>query len=640
MRVLLFVLLLTLIIGTVAAASDAGFVKAKDGSFYLNGAVWHPFGAMYTPLYSQAGVGKESKDWIADYDPKAVDDDLDLMQSLGFNALRILDSVYYNNNHRNESWVTYPTPETSYKTRFNDFLDKLGKRGMKAQIFFHYTPEGSRWIPSIFDFISNKAIRDQSLGLIQKTIKELGLASRPEVWSYEVDWEPTIGGDALRNSKQALVLWNQWIEDHYGSAENARKSWGYIGEVKEIGGTHYVSAPTDDQMLSDGEWTKKSVAYRRFVIELINKKYAYLTKAIRDVDPNHLVTGQRVVFVSRIPFTDTKILYPIRHTCTYQDYIGYTFSPHDTWGLYDINEYQNNPDRFRKQAFAIRYSKSNKPVIYDEFGATTYYEKPEHPEEHFEQVQKIHYRRMLEVGKEFGIDGVLAWWWQGKRPMDKNDGEISDWGIRRMNGTLKPCSEVLKEQSPLIKSIPEYKPDMTLVADEWAHANEADMYIQGKQEFLTALQQGKRPDVVTQYEGTTSANCPLTRLDGSENSFGPVRAFNSSLGVIEIETTPNNWDTAQYGDLIKVGHDEVAIKLQPGNTGDALWLSKPENGKGNVVLVVKSGQLETEYAIPADIKPDTFIKMRVTVLVGETKIFMRSKGRADFGEVFKLRLLR
>jgi hypothetical protein len=79
---------------------------------------------MYTPLYAQPGEGKEPKDWIVDYDPKAIDEDLDLMQSLGMNAVRLIDSEKFGGGHRRENWATYPTPSTSYKARFNDCLDR------------------------------------------------------------------------------------------------------------------------------------------------------------------------------------------------------------------------------------------------------------------------------------------------------------------------------------------------------------------------------------------------------------------------------------------------------------------------------------------------------------------------------------
>ena len=129
------------------------------------------------------------------------------------------------------------------------------------------------------------------------------------------------------------------------------------------GAQRFISPPTDDEEVTDGEPTKKCVAYRRFVTELINTKYAYLTDTIPSTDPNHLLTAQRVAFVSVIPFSDKTIAYPLRHTIAYLDYFGYTFSPHDTWGLWDENEYRTNVERFRKQGFAIRCAACNKPVI-------------------------------------------------------------------------------------------------------------------------------------------------------------------------------------------------------------------------------------------------------------------------------------
>lgn len=606
------------------------FVQVKNEQFYVGDSRWFPFGVMYRPLYAQPGVGQEPKDWIEYYDPKAIDEDLDLMQSLGLNAVRLMDDESFNNNHRDKNWATFPTANDSYKTRFGDFLDRLGKRGMKAQLFMHYTPEGSRYIPGVFDLVGNRKTREQSMALIQKIISELGLAHRPEIWSYEIDWEPHVASENTRNSKRALEMWNRWIIDQYGSARNATKSWGYLGKTVTIDDINYISAPSNDEVVNDGQWTKKSVAYRRFLTELINKKYAYLRRAIKEVDTNHLINAQRCAFLGRIPDHDSTILYPIRHTYAYLDYFGYTFSPYDTWGLFDENEYHNNDDKFRKQGFAVRYSKYGVPVIFTEYGASTWYKDfPEQTEEHLELIQRLHYQRMLEIGREFGIDGTLAWWWVGKRPMSKGDGEWSDWGIRRMDGTLKPCSETIKEQGKLISNSSEYKSDSTIIVDEFAHANESDTYIEGKDAFLKALQEGKAPDVCSQYEGTDSGTCPLTRLDGSEDGFGPVRALDSSLGVVEVLDASGKWVDVQYGDRIAVGSGVAKLRMEAANTGDAQWLA------GSVALVVKTDSTERIIPITRAVNANRRIVIEAQLPPGSVSLRMRAISRCDFGEVLR-----
>ncbi len=641
MRLLLPVTLLCLMLSQHATATQ-DFVTVTNGNFRIGKARWTPFGVMYTPLYAQPGVDQEPRDWMENYDPKPIDEDLDLMKSLGLNCVRLMDSEGYNNKHRSENWATYPTPQTSYKASFGDFLTRLGRRGMKAQFFLHYTPEGSRWIPSLFEFSADRRVREQSLALITKTIKDLALKDRPELLSYEVDWEPHVGGEQARNRADALKLWNRWIQDQYGSVANAEKSWGFVGDKMTVDGKEYVSAPTDEQVMNDGAWTRKSVAYRRFLIELINRKYAYLAHTIRTIDPNHLICAQRCAFLGKIPGHDDIILYPIRHTTAFLDYTGYTFSPHDTWGLFDENVYRNDPDRFRKQAFVIRYSKrGTKPVLFDEYGASTWYKQfPDQTAEHLELIQKLHYERMLQVGHEFGIDGALAWWWVGKRPMNKGDNEWSDWGIRRMDGTLKPCAEIVKRFAPSFQSLPAYRPTAKIVADEFAHACESDMYIRGKADFLAALQSGKLPEVVSPYDGTDSANCPLTRLDGSEGGTGPIRALDASLGVVEVLDGSGAWAPVSYGDTVKVASDKVKLRLTAANTGDAKWLRGGRDTKGAVVLAVKTPSSEREQAIPRDVPPDGTALLTTEVPVGDVTLQMRATGRADFGEVMRFRLVK
>jgi hypothetical protein len=244
---------------------------------------------------------------------------------------------------------------------------------------------------------------------------------------------------------------------------------------------------------------------------------------------------------------------------------------------------------------------------------------------------------MLEVGHEFGIDGALAWWWVGKRPMSKGDNEWSDWGIKRMDGTLKPAASTIKEWSSRLQTTAEYKADSKLVVDEFAHASENGINIQGKADFLAMLKEGKHPDVVTQYQGTDSATCPLTRLDGSESGPGPIRALDSCLGVVRVLNAEGKWVDVQYGDVVRVSSDKVQVRLLPANIGDAKWLKK---GAGRVALVAAVGGSEFEQAISRDVAADETVPMSIQLPAGEVKLQMRSVGRADFGEVLRFTLKR
>ncbi|MHB1458793.1 MAG: cellulase family glycosylhydrolase, partial [Armatimonadota bacterium] len=321
-------LLLLIVMSGEANAKSDDFVKVDGTEFRLDGKKWIPFGTFYRPVSSQVKTGPE-RDWIANYDPAEIDRDLDLMKELGFNTVRIMTSVYYHIEHQKENWATYPTPETSYKARMDDFLTRLGKRGMKVQIFIHCLPDGSRYGMSLFEFINDKVKRDQSIAMVKKFITECELGNRPEILAYELDWEPHVGNEGTRNGTQwkdyytPLVLWNRWIVDQYGSAGNAEKLWGYIGSTIDSPHGPLVSAPTDDQVFSDGEWTRKSVAYRRFIEELINKRYAFLKQGIREVDRKHLLMAQRVCLIGKVPH-NKNISFPVRHTSAFLDYYGYT----------------------------------------------------------------------------------------------------------------------------------------------------------------------------------------------------------------------------------------------------------------------------------------------------------------------------
>lgn len=646
--------LLLLILAAVpqeAIANSGDFVKVDGTEFRLNNKKWIPFGTFYRPVSSQVKSGPE-RDWIANYDPAEIERDLDLMKELGFNTVRIITSVYYHVEHQKENWATYPTPETSYKARMDDFLGKLGNRGMKAQIFIHCLPDGSRYGMDLFDFIYDKEKRDQSISMAKKFITECRLSNRPEILAYELDWEPHVGHEGLRNGTQyqgyytPLTLWNRWIVDQYGSVADAEKLWGYTGQIIDSPHGPLVSAPTDEQVFGDGVWTRKSVAYRRFIEELINKRYAFLKEGIRKVDKNHLLMAQRVCLIGKVPH-NKMISYPVRHTSAFLDYYGYTFSPHETWSLFDLDTYLKDDDLFTRQGIGVLYNKTNKPVIFDEFGSTTYLPDFPYTEEHLEKKQVLHYRRMFETAERFGADGMLAWWWIGKRPMYDNDPEVSDWGILRPDGTKKPVFDEIKSWSERMRSIPSYKPDSEIVVDDFAHADENDTYIEGKQLVLDAVKAGKHPKVITPYTGTNSRDCSLVCLCGlRSHTMCPKRALNAAFGIIEINTG-DGFKNIEYGDTVKLSKSKtIHFRVSVANTAEALWLNAEDCGsdKGSVSLVLDVNSTKKVISIPHQVENNTtcMIDFTVPALITDTAeatLRMTSLGRCDFGEVFKFRLI-
>ncbi|MHB1456278.1 MAG: glycoside hydrolase 5 family protein, partial [Armatimonadota bacterium] len=370
-------------------------------------------------------------------------------------------------------------------------------------------------------------------------------------------------------------------------------------------------------------------------------------QGIIEVDRKHLLMAQRVCLIGKVPH-NKNISFPVRHTSAFLDYYGYTFSPHETWSLFDLDDYRNNNDLFIRQGIGVLYNKTNKPVIFDEYGSSTYMPDFPYDEDHLEKKQVLHYRRMFETAERFGADGMLAWWWIGRRPMHDSDPEVSDWGILHHDGSKKPVFEEIKSWSKQMQSIPAYKPDTEIVLDDFAHADENDTYIEGKQLVLDAVKAGKHPKVVTPYTGSDSANCSLACLYGLRSHIQcPKRALNAAFGVIQVDTG-SGFKSVEYGDTINFSPGKpIRFQISVANTAEALWLDEATagTGKGCVAFTWDIGGSKGKVPISKSVESNTTTIIEFAVPAPDSNsadlVFrMTSLRRCDFGEIFKFRLSR
>ncbi len=631
----------------VTARRATDYVTVENGIFRQCGRPWAPYGVFYRPVSSMVTAGPE-RDWVAHYDPVEVETDLRLMKQMGFNTIRIMASTYYHADHPKVDWSTFPTPQTSYKARLHDLLDRLKRHGMKAQVYVHLYPEGGRWVLPLFDFVDDPVKRAQSLQMARKFITECDLARRPEVLAWELDWEPHVGDQDVRNGRKwpghvtPIKLWNRWIVDQYGSVDAANRCWGYLGPMVDTPEGPLVSAPSDDELFGDGVWTRKSVAYRRFIEELINKRYALLRDVFREIAPHHLLTAQRICLMGKVPH-NRNLPYPVRHTTAFLDYTGYTFSPHTTWGLFDEEVYRNDPIRFWSQGFGVRYNRMNKPSIFMEFGASTYNPNLIDDVALQERIQALHYERMQEIATMFGADGALAWWWIGRRPMYDGDPEVSDWGILRPDRSEKPVTEVIRAWSGRMRNPPEFRADGITTVNEYAHADEADVYIGGARAFARLLKDGKRPDVRTLDQGADSRTCSLRCLCSAlSHRIGPRRALSAAFGPFRAWSA-GTWRAVEYGALAPRDKDmQWRLRVEIGNTGEARWLDRQtaEGKSGTVGLRWRAGDRSGFVPVTACVEPNHTCFLSVSLpadLPAGTSVTLQMEAmeRTVFGELFR-----
>ncbi len=72
------------------------------------------------------------------------------------------------------------------------------------------------------------------------------------------------------------------IDDRYGSLAEAEADWGMA--ARRLDGQ--VTSPASAQFREDGPWRVMMAAYRRFMDNLMSRKWNDATRALRRMDPN------------------------------------------------------------------------------------------------------------------------------------------------------------------------------------------------------------------------------------------------------------------------------------------------------------------------------------------------------------------
>jgi len=205
----------------------------------------------------------------------------------------------------------------------------------------------------------------------------------------------------------------------------------------------------------------------------------------------------------------------------------------------------------------------------------------------------------------------------------------------------------IKSWSERMRSIPSYKSDSEIIVDDFAHADENDTYIEGKQLVLDAVKAGKHPKVITPYTGTNSRDCSLVCLCGlRSHNMCPKRALNAAFGIIEINTGDGLKDI-EYGDTVKLSKSKtIHFRVTVANTAEALWLNAEDSSsdKGSVSLILDVNGTKKVISIPHQVENNTTCMIDFTVLTiiadtAEASLRMTSLGGCDFGEVFKFHLI-
>jgi len=553
------------------SGSPAETVSVSEGEFRLDGEQWNPHGINYWPSYATAlEPFAYWLHWLSpgQYDPEVVGRDLSALEMLGANMVSI----------------QYHSPDQA--PALNDFLRQAWGNGIRVNIF----------LPGAHPLDINEA-------RFTELIKAARLAGNPAVFAYDIAWEPALGDEGSRRRYDAQ--WTAWVKDRYGSVENAARDWGFAPARREDGS---LAGPTQEQILNDGEHRRMVAAYRRFVDDMISAGYNRVTRALRALDPTHLIGARTGYGGTGQAGIDPRMPFDLRAGAKHLDFV----SP-EGWGL--RGEWEN----FEAAGFTTAYGRwasNGKPVFWSEFGLTVYpHTTPEKVEAQGEQ-----YRNMYRMVLASGADGSAGWWFPGGLRIDEN----SDYGIMNPDATLRPGARALREYAAAIRAPRERKaPDVWITINRDLHPRGySQVWARHRQAYLEARRAGGTVGLRTEGTGTTSADCPPVAVgDVPWNGGNPPKYLNAGFNRVTLQGR--------------------TVTASVGNTGEAKWLSR-ESAAGRpgavYLLALADGEEVARAPIVGDVPRfgDAEIRLTLPEGAGGTRLVMMAEGRTRFGPTWAL----
>ncbi len=526
-----------LAVHSTATANKDEFITVQGSNFLLRGEKWYPVGINYWPLYV-SGMDQDDfwAGWIPEtfYDPALVEQDLKLMESLGINLVSIqaYDPKFYRN--------------------LLDFVRRCRAHRIHVNLFCG--------LASPIDF--NEAS-------LRGFIQEARLADNPGIVAYDTIWEPGNYMFSQQWRPRWDSDWRDWIVEQYGSIEAAEADWQFQCPRNDKG---QCVSPLEQHFREDGPWRTLVAAYRRFMDDLMSRKWNVANRKLREIDPNHLISfRQGNTLPHDFAFTATP-----KHI----DFIcpeGYAIS-HSDDGYYVAGFISK----------FVHFTTKGRPIVWSEFGQSVWNGNVMEPSpERIKTVADYHelFYRMVVAS---GANGTVPWWWPGGYRV----GEQSDFGIINPDTTPRPAAELISRYAGQLKQPRNWPaPTAWFELDCDAHAG-GYWYVcfnTGREAYQRAENAKEQLGVRTAGTDTNSADTPLVAV-GNRPCTGqnPPKYLNAEFNVLQILDATGSWVDAFDGSTITVTNSApVRARVSVGNTQEALWLA-PAGGAartGDVLLV-------------------------------------------------------
>jgi hypothetical protein len=530
---------------------DPEYLQVRDGRLYAGDERWIAHGVNYMP---SSGIGYDAADgyfeyWLdpQPYDPEVIDRDLRRVRDIGFNMVSIF--CY----HRSLA-----------SRNLLDILERCRRYGLRVNMSLRPgTPLDFRWQE------------------MRELIEAYRLAEHDIIFAYDLAWEPVFGNDERRRVWDGA--WREWVAEQYADLATAEQDWG-VPVPRTADGT--VTGPSDAQLREDGEHRIMASAYRRFLDDLLARKYGEARRLVRTLDPHHLVSFR--MNVAGDPDVDGSwVAFDFKGLGTAVDLL-------EPEGYGRIGDW----DKVRRGRFTADYGRCmapGLPIVWAEFGISPWSAEAQVLSDEQHRRHAEFYHDYYTMASRSGVDGTVCWWYPGGYRVN----ERTDFGIINPDGTWRENTRVIHEWSERLGTEWDTSAvDVWLTVDRDATSEGLrGIYKAVGDRYWDLLDNGLVPGLRTDGAGLTSATAPPVAVGNRPFQAGvnPHKFLNAVVESVAV-LGDGSWEHLSEDESIAVsGRERLSLQVVLANCGEAAWLAGA--GEGAVVLDC-GGQLRE---LPVDV---------------------------------------
>lgn len=496
-------------------------------------------GVNYRPRFSVPSMG-EGKHWLSPshFDPATVEADLDLMASIGINA------------------VAFEFTDVQQAPQVRCVLDALRRRSMWACLY----------LPAL----NPLDLRQEEARVLLQAIR---LEQWPEVFAIEVARGFPVLSRAERRRLDAS--WREWVEEHFSSIEEAELKLG-ISLWRERG---RLVGPADAELRRGPKDTSVALYYC-FLRDLASRRLGYIRRFLRDEGYGALITARSAYGWPGDPPPGVLDTLDLSTGALHLDFL----FP-DAWSIHPLRSMPRDGEILAAYARGVA---AGKPVLWSAYGQQV----GRQPDAAAEQRQNEVYAHLLNLFIRQEASGAFAWWF----PSGVSDAVPQDWGLVRPPGTWRPVEEALRSARLQIRQLriqprPAVRKagPVILSASQWNQWQAERTGLFADSAELAEINQWTLPGI-----GSDTRDLLDPRFRSRWSDTDAFTLLNAEWGAASIGEGKYQ---REPGSQVRT-YTGRALKLEILNAGTVKWIGAADRVNGSVWLrISQPGQQEEWIAL-------------------------------------------